>query len=115
MFKKIVNIVEVLALVAALGFGIALFRGGSDTGSSSSGPRTGAEIYSASCSACHGDDGQGGVGPQLADGAVVEAFPDAADEVEVVTNGRAAMPSFASSLSEDEIQAVVDYTRTSLG
>jgi cytochrome c oxidase subunit II len=115
VFKKIVNIVEVLALVAALAFVIALFTGGSDSASTSSGPRSGAEIYGASCAVCHGDDGQGGVGPRLSDGAAVEAFPDAADEVEVVTNGRAAMPSFKGQLSEAEIQAVVEYTRTGLG
>jgi mono/diheme cytochrome c family protein len=118
MFKKVVNVVEVLALVAALGFVVALFANGSGSSGSAgttSGPRTGAAIYQASCAVCHGQQGQGGVGPELGGGAVVEAFPDEADQIAVVTNGRGAMPSFRSTLSPDEIRAVVDYTREDLG
>lgn len=120
MMKKFVNVIEVLALVAALAFVIALFTNGSGpsaSGSSYSGPRAGNEIFAASCAVCHGDDGQGGVGPQLNDGAVVAAYPNVQDEVKVVENGKGGgrMPSFASQLSKAEIQAVVEYTRTGLG
>jgi len=38
----------------------------------------------------------------------------AADQIAVVTNGRTAMPSFAAKLTEGEIAAVVEYTRTIL-
>jgi mono/diheme cytochrome c family protein len=119
MFKKIVNVIEVLALVAALGFVIALFTNGSGPSASgtSYGPRSGIEIFAASCAVCHGDDGQGGVGPQLNDGAVVAAYPKVQDQVKVVEDGKGGgqMPSFAGQLSTQEITAVVDYTRTELG
>ena len=42
-------------------------------------------------------------------------FPDPADEIAVVANGRGSMPSFADSLTEEQIAAVVEYTRTGLG
>ena len=45
---------------------------------------------------------------------VVAAFPDPADQIAVVADGRGSMPSFAESLTE-QIAAVVDYTRTELG
>jgi mono/diheme cytochrome c family protein len=37
-----------------------------------------------------------------------------ADQTAVVDGGRGRMPGFASSLTEAEIAAVVDYTRTQL-
>jgi mono/diheme cytochrome c family protein len=74
----------------------------------------GAEIFAAHCSRCHGDNGQGGIGPRLA-GRVADRFPVVDDQIAVVTKGRAGMPSFGASLSRDEIKAVVEYTRTALG
>ena len=80
--------------VAAARFGIGA-GGGSDSGK--------------------GQDGEGGVGPELGGGAAVAAFPDVADQVAVVADGRGAMPSFDRTLTPQEIKAVVDYTREDLG
>lgn len=75
----------------------------------------GAAIYGQRCSSCHGGDGGGGIGPALADGRMVERFPEAADQIAVVTSGRGQMPSFADrGLTAEEIAAVVEFTRTSL-
>lgn len=74
----------------------------------------GAAVFGQRCAACHGGDGSGGIGPRLAGGRAVERFPEVADQIAVVTNGRNSMPSFAAKLSEDEIAAVVEYTRTVL-
>jgi mono/diheme cytochrome c family protein len=75
----------------------------------------GAAIYAQRCSTCHGDDGGGGIGPALADGRMVERFPDAADQVAIVVAGRGQMPSFSDrGLTAAEIEAVVEFTRTSL-
>ena len=63
---------------------------------------------------CHGSQGEGGVGPVLA-GQVVTRFPDAADQIAVVTNGRGGMPAFGNDLTDEEIAQVVEYTRTDLG
>jgi len=54
------------------------------------------------------------LGPQLA-GKVVKAFPDEADEIKVVTNGRASMPAWKGDLTPEQIRLVVEYTRTELG
>ena len=75
----------------------------------------GAAIYAQRCSACHGGDGGGSIGPALADGRMVERFPDVADQISIVTAGRGQMPSFSDrGLTADEIAAVVEFTRTSL-
>lgn len=110
--KRVVNVVEALAVLAIAVFVIMLFAnepGGG--GKAAGGP--GAEIYSARCASCHGSTGGGGIGPKLSDGAVVDAYPDVADEIEVVTDGQDGMPSFEErGLSPTEIEQVVEYTRT---
>jgi mono/diheme cytochrome c family protein len=113
-FKRFVNILEIVVGVAALAFVIALFVNEPDTGGGTASAPPGASVYSASCAGCHGADGGGGVGPQLA-GRVTDRFPDAADEVAVVTNGRGGMPSFKGDLTPEQIEQVVEYTRTGLG
>lgn len=74
----------------------------------------GGALYGKRCAGCHGGDGSGGIGPRLA-GTMVAKFPDPADQISVVTNGRRDMPSFESSLTEEEIAAIVEYTRAVLG
>jgi mono/diheme cytochrome c family protein len=71
----------------------------------------GQRIYDDNCARCHGNAGGGGAGPKLADGKVVEDFPDPAAQAEVVREGRGSMPAWGSKLSADEIDAVVRYTR----
>ena len=85
-------------------------RGGS-AGTAKSGP--GYDVFLANCARCHGQDGQGGIGPKLA-GVVTTDFPDAQAEIAVVRDGRASMPSFKNDLSATQIQDVVAYTRTQL-
>lgn len=70
----------------------------------------GAVIYGQRCASCHGDAGQGGQGPRLA-GTVVVNYPDPAVQTAVVTDGRNAMPAFGPTLTDDEIAAVVAFTR----
>ena len=77
-------------------------------------PTTGKGIYEAHCATCHGVDGQGGVGPELA-GVVADKYPDIEDQIAVVTNGKAQMPSWRGDLTPKEIRKVVEYTRTGLG
>ena len=113
LLRRLVNLVEIVALVAAFAFVLLLFVNEPDDGGGTA-RSPGAEIYSSNCATCHGATGQGGVGPRLAD-VVVGRYPDAADEIRVVTSGRSGMPAFSSRLSADEIRAVVEYTRTDLG
>lgn len=65
------------------------------------------------CATCHGRTGQGFVGPSLSD--IALRFPNVADQVALVANGRGQMPAFGGRLGNDEIEKVVEYTRTGLG
>ncbi len=127
MFRKIVNVVEVLALVAAVFVVVMLLvaepehstaatNGSANIYNPETGalPAGGAEIYVAHCAGCHGSDGGGGTGPRLA-GKVADDFPDVADQVAFVTEGKGGMPAFGGSLSAADIRLVVEYTRTDLG
>jgi mono/diheme cytochrome c family protein len=72
----------------------------------------GAKVFaSAGCGGCHtleAAGSTGNVGPNLDD-----AQPDEALVIERVTNGQGAMPSFADSLSEQEIADVAAYVAES--
>ena len=110
MFKRFVNVVEVLALVAVAVVVVMLFAnepGGSNTPAS-----PGATLFSENCARCHGADGGGGLGPQLSGGHVVDAFPNVDDQIRFVTRGRDGMPPFGNSLTPAQIKQVVEYTRT---
>jgi mono/diheme cytochrome c family protein len=110
MFKRIVNVIEVLALIGAGIFVVLLVANEPESESTPSSP--GAALFAANCARCHGSSGGGGIGPQLSDGEVVNSFPDEADEVQLVTRGRAGMPAFGDTLSPEEIKQVVAFTRT---
>lgn len=70
----------------------------------------GREVYGARCSTCHGSEGQGGRGKKLNDGRAPAAYPDPADLVAVVVEGKGSgMPSFGNVLETDEIEAVAQY------
>lgn len=71
----------------------------------------GGELYANNCRACHGPAGGGGVGTALNEGRVVERYPDVADQIALVRDGVRAMPAFGEKLSDDELEAVVRYTR----
>jgi cytochrome c551 len=68
----------------------------------------GAAVFADNCAQCHGNDGGGGVGPNLQD------LDDADTVAGVVTNGRGGMPSFEGRLDPDEIDAVADYVANEL-
>jgi len=103
--------VSIVALTLGAGFLAAACGGGGD-GDSASRPTTGAGIYKAYCSTCHGVDGQGGVGAKLGGGAVVAKYPDIEAQIAVVTDGTGRMPAFRGTLSAAEIRKVVEYERS---
>ncbi|HLN99239.1 MAG TPA: cytochrome c [Pyrinomonadaceae bacterium] len=74
--------------------------------------------YAKHCSACHGDEGKGGLVkvdntklkvPNLTEGHALE-HPDE-KLVRQVTNGGDGMPKFKDKLSADEINALVHFVR----
>jgi len=120
--KRFVNVVEVIALVCFGLFVVLLFvdqassptASPSNTTASAGAPRGGAEIYASLCAGCHGKTGQGSIGPALGQGKAAKNFPNAADEIDIVTNGEGGMPAFGDDLSQDELKAVVEFTRSGL-
>lgn len=118
MFKRAVNAIELLAVIAAFVFVALLFyrpkmpQAGPGVGRTNA--DVGAVVYGSNCSSCHGTNGEGAIGPKLAGGAVVARFPNEQDEVAVVTDGRGSMPAWRNRLTPAQIEAVVEYTRTHL-
>jgi mono/diheme cytochrome c family protein len=113
-FKRFVTILEITVGIAALAFVIALFVNEPSQPGTASYQGPGAAIFAANCARCHGADGSGGIGPQLAD-RVTKVFPDPAAQIAVVTHGRGGMPAFGGDLTKAQIAQVVDFTRKGLG
>jgi mono/diheme cytochrome c family protein len=78
--------------------------------------KSGEALYNATCAGCHMPDGKGAQGaghyPALADNPAVEAVPYV---IVNVLHGRKAMPSFGDAMNDDQVAAVVNYTRTHFG
>jgi len=109
----------VLMFALTLGVGVTvlavgLVDGGPGVAAARSTEDLGQQVYELRCASCHGATGGGGVGPALANGVLVQRYPDPADHRAIVVDGRAAMPSFAAILSSEEIDAVVEYERFGL-
>ena len=71
---------------------------------------TGEQIFQQICAQCHAADLSGRVGPPLGPGSNAAEQPDAFLRI-TITRGRGAMPSFSSTLSEHQIDAVIVYIR----
>ncbi|MFM0626893.1 c-type cytochrome [Paraburkholderia xenovorans] len=78
--------------------------------------KSGEALYNATCAGCHMPDGKGAQGaghyPALADNPAVEAAPYV---IVNILHGRKAMPSFGDAMNDDQVAAVVNYTRTHFG
>ena len=69
----------------------------------------GQDVYQRRCAQCHGGTGGGGIGPNIQN---VEDRLSDVEQRSVVVNGRnGRMPAFGATLVDDEIDAVVRYTR----
>lgn len=75
----------------------------------------GEKVYAANCAACHQANGVGvpPAFPALAGSQVVNGPQDG--QIGILLNGKNAMPSWKSTLSDTEIAAVITYTRNSFG
>jgi len=104
----------VVGVVSAFVLVIVLIGGGSGDPTPPGGGGNAATLYAARCASCHGIDGGGATGPPFSGGRLIELYPDVADQIELVTAGRLAqgMPGFGEVLSDEEIEAVVAYTRS---
>ncbi|MAR89679.1 MAG: cytochrome c oxidase subunit II [Pseudomonadales bacterium] len=75
----------------------------------------GEKAYLARCSACHQANGQGlpPTFPSLVGSAI--ATGPVADHIDIVNNGKNAMPGFSAMLTPKEIAAIVTYERNAWG
>lgn len=71
----------------------------------------GKAVFAGKCSACHGTEGQGVIGPNLTDNFWIHGKGLRADLMQVITKGATdkGMPSWAGMISEDEIIQVAGY------
>jgi mono/diheme cytochrome c family protein len=76
-------------------------------------PANGATLYAANCAACHGAEGEGGVGTLLQPNEFVQVNANA-ELVTFIQEGRSgtAMSGFATRLGEQEIADIVAHLRT---
>ena len=70
---------------------------------------SGGELYSQKCTACHGSDGNLGVGGAKK---ISESTLTQEEREELIANGKKTMPAFKEQLSSEEIKALAEYTFT---
>jgi cbb3-type cytochrome c oxidase subunit III len=76
--------------------------------------QVGAAVFAKNCAACHGANGQGGIGPALAENPRVNiANPTAM--LTTILQGRNVMPSWRGQLSASDIASVATFVRSSWG
>ena len=78
---------------------------------------SGAKVYQANCSACHGADGNGipGVFPAIAGSSIVNGPVEGHTEIVMFGKPGTAMAAFANQLSDEDLAAVITYQRNSFG
>jgi cytochrome c6 len=71
----------------------------------------GASDYTAQCSRCHGGDGRGQTakGRQTHAGDLTKSTVSDTKGIRMITNGSGEMPAFKSSMSAEQIKAVMNY------
>jgi len=91
--------------------------------------KQGAALFQQHCAACHGDKGEGGIGPSLADKTFLYVSGDVPDDdyFEVINNGtqpgmiedgrtaKGGMPPYSSTLEKNKIWALVIHIRSLQG
>ena len=87
-------------------FSIVFVGWGSDTVTELS---TGKDVYEARCSACHGPNLEGRVGPALDADRSSATMPDSY-WIQTITMGKGSMP--AQRLSDNEVKLVIDYIKS---
>ena len=90
-------------------FSLAFVACGSETATESDVLLTGEELYTARCSACHGPNLEGRVGPGLHKESSAAKMPDSY-WIQTITMGKGSMP--AVRLNDNEVQLVIDYIKS---
>lgn len=72
----------------------------------------GADVFTTNCAACHGNSGEGGVGPNLAGN---QGLADANHVALQIIGGGGEMPGFGDQLTDQQIADVASYVRRTWG
>jgi cytochrome c oxidase subunit 2 len=76
----------------------------------------GEQVYGQACVACHGVNGEGGVGAAITGSAIANG--DIAAHIDIIVNGsknNALMGAYRDTMSEVDIASVITYQRNALG
>ncbi len=75
----------------------------------------GQKVYMTNCVACHGANGEGGVGKPIAGSAI--AMGELNGLINILVNGKAgtAMPAFGNQLNDVDLSAVITYAHNGFG
>ena len=71
----------------------------------------GQQIFDGACAKCHGDEGQGLIGP----GFSASTVSNAGSVAEIVRNGRGRMPEIGEGWDDRQMDALTDYLRERFG
>lgn len=95
-------------LLNVIAFVVLVSCGGSSSPTADTGGKNkGEKIYNQLCTPCHGTDGKQGVSGAKD----LSVSPMSLDErIRIITDGKTVMPAYKTSLSEEEIKAVAEYT-----
>ena len=77
---------------------------------SATGAELGEEMWAGVCAKCHGQLGEGGIGPRLAGSATLQD-PEAVENI--VRNGRGEMPAVGADWSDEQLDALTTYLQES--
>ena len=80
-----------------------------DTKENKTSSLSGGELYSQKCTACHGDDGNLGIGGAKK---ISESTLSQVEREELISNGKKTMPAFKDQISSEEIKKIAEYTLT---
>lgn len=75
--------------------------------------QSGAKLFEENCARCHGADGKGGKGPNLASEKRQAKWRESdAKLVRKITKGGLFMPSFGKKLKPEDIKLIAEHVRT---
>ena len=112
-FKKKNKILAVLSLLLLIGaYGMAEMSKKQKSKSMeaiSTSTINGQELFNASCTPCHGDDGKLGL---MGSSDLTVSTMDLTARIELIKKGKGAMTPFAEILTEEQIKAVAEYSES---
>jgi mono/diheme cytochrome c family protein len=107
-------IAGVLALVGSAGISVAAEVQLAQAADQATLTREGQPLYVRNCAVCHGQQGQGDMGPKLALSEFIKSAPALVSQILNGEEGHG-MPPFKDTLNDRQIAAISTYVRNSWG